>query len=126
MDCSESECFTRGMSTTDVGRQAEQSAAEFLQREGYEVLEKNWRTRWCEIDVVARKDGCVHFVEVKYRSQDLQGSGLEYITKAKLKQMGFAADFWMSEHGWRGDINLAAVEVCAPNFAISEFIETIY
>jgi len=114
------------MSTTTVGHQAEQAAAEFLQRNGYEILEKNWRTRWCEIDIVARKGSCVHFVEVKFRSQDLQGSGLEYITKAKLKQMGRAADFWLTEHNWSGDINLAAVEVCSPDYAISEFIETIY
>lgn len=114
------------MSTTTIGRQAETAAAEFLRRQGYEILETNWRTRWCEIDIVARKDGCVHFVEVKFRSKDLQGSGLEYITAGKLRQMRYAADHWAFEHNWNGEINVAAVEVCAPDFAISEFIETIY
>ena len=114
------------MTTTSVGQAAEQAAAEFLQRQGFEILQHNWRTRWCEIDLVARKDDCVHFVEVKYRSQDLQGSGLEYITAAKLKQMRYAADFWTSEHRWSGEINLAAMEVSEPDFAISEFVETIY
>ncbi|HET6925159.1 MAG TPA: YraN family protein [Candidatus Saccharimonadales bacterium] len=114
------------MSTTAIGRQAEQAAAEFLRGQGYEILEHNWRTRWCEIDLVARKGGCVHFVEVKYRSQDGQGSGLEYITSAKLKQMRYAAEHWTQQHNWSGAVNLAAVEVCAPDYAISEFVESIY
>ena len=114
------------MSTTAIGRLAETAASEFLRRQGYEILETNWRTRWCEIDIVARKDGCLHFVEVKFRSHDLQGSGLEYITKAKVRQMSFAAEYWTREHSWKGEINLAAIEVCEPDFAISAFIETIF
>lgn len=114
------------MTTTQTGRQAEQAAAEHLTRLGYEVLMHNWRTRFCEIDLVAVKDGCVHFVEVKYRSHDDQGSGLDYITPSKLRQMRFAAEQWLHENDWLGDANLAAIEICAPDFAMGDFIETIF
>jgi len=114
------------MSSTATGQQAEQAAAEFLVRHGYDVIARNWRNRLCEIDIVARKDDCVHFVEVKYRRADAQGSGLEYITKGKQKQMKFAAEQWVFENRWTGEVNLAAIEVCAPDYAIGDFIESLF
>jgi len=113
------------MTTTATGRRAEQAAAEELQRHGYEILTFNWRTRVCEIDIVAQKGSSVHFVEVKYRAHADQGSGLDYITPGKVRQMRYAAEQWMHENKWQGDANLAAIEVCAPDFAIGEFIESI-
>ncbi len=115
------------MTTTfDTGRQAEATAADFLGNEGYNVLEQNWRTRWCEIDIVAEKDGVVLFVEVKYRKNSEQGGGLEYITPKKLQQMGFAASFWMTKNNRSGDYRLAAIEVSGDTFEITEFIDSIY
>lgn len=113
------------MTTTSTGRAAEQAAAEYLQRRGYEILEHNWRTRWCEIDLVARKGSCLHFIEVKYRRSDTQGGGLDYVTPKKLKQMRFAAEMYAADHRWQDEINLAAIEVRAPDYAIGEFIDSI-
>lgn len=110
------------MSTTSTGRAAEDAAAEYLQAKGYKILEKNWRTRWCEIDVVAEKDRAVFFVEVKYRQSESWGSGLEYITPKKVQQMTFAAEFWVHTHKWRGDYRLSAIEVSGENFTISNFL----
>jgi putative endonuclease len=114
------------VTTTATGQLAEQAASEHLTRLGYDVIARNWRNRLCEIDIVARKGGCVHFVEVKYRQADTYGSGLEYITKGKQKQMKFAAEQWTYENRWNGEINLAAIEVCAPDYAIGDFIESVF
>ena len=113
------------MSTTSTGRAAEDAAAAFLREQGYKVLDQNWRTRWCEIDIVAKKDNVVSFVEVKYRKSTDFGSGLDYVTPKKQQQMAFAAQFWVSSHNWSGDYNLSAVEVTGPNLEITEFIETL-
>ena len=113
------------MTTTSTGRQAEQAAADYLKERGYKILDQNWRTRWCEIDVVAEKDSCVYFVEVKYRKSNAWGSGLDYITPAKLKQMRFASELWVSSNNWKGDYSLSAVEVTGVNFEITEFINQI-
>ena len=108
-------------STTAVGRRAETVAAEFLIRHGYTVLARNWRCRYCEIDIVASKNQSLSFVEVKYRSSNGQGSGIDYITAAKLRQMGFAARLWINHYGWSGEFGLAALEVCGAQFAVGQF-----
>lgn len=114
------------MSSVTTGQQAEQAACEYLVQNGYEIIARNWRNRLCEIDIVALKDGGMHFVEVKYRHADAQGSGLEYITQGKQKQMKFAAEQWVFATNWMGEVNLAAIEVCAPDYAIGDFIETVF
>ncbi|MCA9328363.1 YraN family protein [Candidatus Saccharibacteria bacterium] len=99
------------MSTTSKGREAEEQVAEFLRSNGHRVESLNWRTRWCEIDIVSTKKKCAYFTEVKYRSSSNWGGGLEYITPAKLKQMTFAAEFWVTEHNWKGEAVLQGAEV---------------
>jgi uncharacterized protein (TIGR00252 family) len=97
--------------STHVGRQAEVVAADYLRRHGFTVLEQNWRTRWCEIDIVAQKASVLYFVEVKYRGRTDWGGGLEYVTRRKVRQMYFAAQFWMAQQSSSADYRLAAVEL---------------
>lgn len=114
------------MTTTfATGRQAEAAASEYLRRQGFKIVEQNWRTRWCEIDIVAMKNKTVYFVEVKYRRGSAQGSGLEYIMRRKLEQMQFAAELWVRDHNWRGDYLLAAVEVSGDDFTVTNFVEDV-
>lgn len=114
------------MQTTNIGRAAEQAAAEHLGRLGYEVIVRNWRRRECEIDIVARKDGTIHFVEVKFRMNDDNGSGIEYIGPKKLRQMEYAARRWVAEHDWRGEYVLSAIEVSGAGYEVTAFVDTIY
>lgn len=113
------------MTSFTTGRQAEQAAAEYLVRQGYTVLEHNWRTRYCEIDIVAQKGKAVYFVEVKYRGSDGQGTGLDYITPKKLSQMRFAAELWLQSHDWNDDCCLAAIELTGPTYEVTDFIDDI-
>jgi putative endonuclease len=99
------------MHTTDIGNRGEQQAAEALLRAGYEILERNWKTKYAEIDIVARKQGVVYFVEVKFRASDRQGDGFDYITPQKLKHMQRAAALWVAVHNWQGEYELLAVSV---------------
>lgn len=98
------------MSSTSMGREAESFVAQQLEKKGYKLVAQNWRTRWCEIDLIMSKDGTVYFIEVKYRKNDNFGSGLEYITHKKYKQMKFAAEIWLASSEWNGDSCLAVVE----------------
>lgn len=113
------------MTTFETGRQAEAAAAAYLKKQGYAVVAQNWRTRFCEIDIIAQKDKAVYFCEVKYRVTDRQGGGLEYITPKKLQQMRFAAEAWVHLTGWKGEYQLAAIEVSGPGFEITKFIDDI-
>lgn len=99
------------------------AAAQYLRDLGYQIIEQNWRTRYCEIDIVASKDKAMYFVEVKYRSTDRQGTGFDYITPQKLRQMSFAAELWASTHRWQGAYQLMAVEVAGEQYKITTIIE---
>lgn len=112
------------MSLPTSGAQAETAACEYLVRQGFEVVERNFKTPRCEIDIIARKRACLYFVEVKYRSRANQGNGLDYITSQKLRQMHYAAETWLQNRQWRGETTLAAIEVAA-DFEVTEFIESI-
>lgn len=84
-----------------AGRKAERSAATYLEAQGHEILHKNWRTKWCEIDIISRtgkrKQQVIHFTEVKYRKSSLSDSMLA-VTSAKVSQLEFAAQLWIQEH----------------------------
>lgn len=77
--------------TKSIGDAAENTAAEYLERLGYAIIERNWKTKYCEIDIVAGKDDTIYFIEVKHRKNAKQGGGIAAITPKKLKQMTFAA-----------------------------------
>ncbi len=99
------------MTTTSVGRAVELAVAKHLEKKGYKLVEQNWRTKWCEIDLVMKKDGVVYFVEVKFRRQSTQGAGIDYITPKKLEQMRRAALSWVTVNRFDGDYRLMAAEV---------------
>jgi len=85
-------------STNAVGLKAESRCAEWLMANGYAVVERNWKTRFCEIDIIARHGDKLVFVEVKHRRQDNQGGGIAAITPLKLRQMQFAARLYLTRH----------------------------
>ena len=99
------------MNTTKLGKAAEDAVAKELKARGYEILDQNWRTRACEIDIVAKKDAVIYFTEVKYRASAAQGTGLDYITGKKLAQLKFAAQLWSAENDWNGDSRILAAAV---------------
>lgn len=102
------------LAATD-GRKAEAAAADFLLGRGYTVIERNWRTSQCEIDIIARRDGRLYFVEVKYRENDQHGDGLDAITPRKLQQMKFAARVYLHTHQPQtngDDPQLMAIAMC--------------
>lgn len=112
--------------TTLIGQKAEQAAATYLEMRGYKVLERNWRRPKCEIDVVAKKDKTIYFVEVKYRRDYEQGGGLDAITTSKLKQMQYAAQTWVEEMEWRGSFQLSAIEIAGKEFAVMSFVDNVF
>src|SRR3990167_9135779 len=94
-----------------TGHNAEKYAADYLKGLGYEIIQLNWKTKYCEIDIVSKKNNTIVFVEVKYRVTDEQGTGFDYITPKKLRQMARAAEMWVSDNCWEDDYMLAAIEM---------------
>lgn len=99
------------MTNYKVGHDAEKQAAAYLKKQGYKILELNWKTRYCEIDIVANQKKVVWFVEVKYRKTADQGYGYEYVTPKKLQQMQFAAEMWVQQKDYNGEYRLGVISI---------------
>lgn len=70
----------------DMGRLGETVTVRYLEKHGYKILDRNFRIRGGEIDIIAEKDGIIAFVEVKARSGNFLSSG-EYAVDKRKKQL---------------------------------------
>lgn len=83
------------MNRLSIGRLGERKAEEFLKNLGYRILERNYRSRFGEIDLIAEDHGTVVFVEVKLRGGDKFGTPLEAITHQKLSKVIKTSQFYL-------------------------------
>lgn len=79
-----------------VGRYGEDLAVVHLEAAGFQVLERNWRSRYGEIDIVAVDDGCLVVCEVKTRRSLRTGSPLEAVTPVKLARLRRLTGLWLA------------------------------
>ena len=82
-----------------IGTAYEERAAEHLRDLGYRILERNFRCRLGEIDLIAEEAGVLVFVEVKYRKSSQFGNPAEAVTPAKQKTICRVADFYRMSRG---------------------------
>lgn len=81
----------------EIGKRGEDFAADFLQAAGYQILARNWRCSFGEIDIIAGRAGIVAFVEVKTRSSLAYGHPFEAITAEKSVRLRKLALQWLIE-----------------------------
>lgn len=108
--------------TTDIGNAAETEVANYLIRHGHKIIERNWKTKYCEIDIVSLYKNTLYFTEVKYRKRADQGDGLAAITLKKQNQMAFAAKLFVSQHPSGYELLLAAASVSGEQPHVDSFI----
>ena len=110
------------VTTRQVGNESESIAASYLESTGHTIRERNWRTKWCEIDIVSEHAGVLYFTEVKHRTKDDAGDGIAAITPKKLKQMQFAAKLYaMKRPGY--DLRLAVIATTGEAPMVTEYLE---
>ncbi len=106
------------MKKQEVGKTGEQAACNALQKKGYRILERNYRCRQGEIDIVARHKGCLVFIEVRSKTGSAFGTPGESITSQKKQKLVSSALEYMGSHrdlpeDWR--IDFVAVELDPAN-----------
>ena len=69
----------------DIGDRGEDFAAFVLEHNGYSILERNFRSSFGEIDIIASREGVLHFIEVKTRTDDEYGRPAEAVTENKAR-----------------------------------------
>ena len=90
-----------------IGKWGEDTAVEYLAERGYEIVARNTRTPYGEIDIIARQGDVTIFVEVKTRTSNTMGLPEESITPRKREHMLAAAEHYAAEHEidhWQIDV----------------------
>ena len=101
-----------GARARQVGVDGETLVASYLQDQGAEIIARNWRIKEGEIDIVARLQRTLLFVEVKSRSSSAFGHPLEAIDKAKAHRLQRLALAWIALHDqWGADYRIDAAAV---------------
>ncbi len=93
------------------GSEGETLAADFLIRNGYTILERNYRYKKSEIDLIACRDRWLVFVEVKLRTSTAYGFPEEFVDYHKKKMIFHGALHYMVEKDWQGNVRYDIVAI---------------
>lgn len=85
-----------GVTTKQIGDKGEELVVEYLLQKGHEIIARNWKTRFCEIDIISKYQDVTYFTEVKTRKNTQYGDGFEVITAKKVQQMKFSAEMYQA------------------------------
>jgi ribonuclease HII len=106
--------------TTAIGTKGEEAVCRYLEQKRHKILERNFKTKFCEIDIVSICDDRLYFTEVKYRKNSDFGGGLAAITIDKQKRMRFAAEVFLKCHPefYDRDSSLSVASVSGDEFSV--------
>ncbi len=114
--------------TTTIGNYAEDAAVDYLRREGFMILERNWRSGQLEIDIIAQRWDTIHFVEVKSRAIGGWSSPEEAIDKRKINALRRGARAYLAYHriALQYQFDMVAVETLQGKIEELRYIERIF
>ena len=95
----------------ETGKLGEDKAVAYLEEKGYEILARNHRHRHAEIDIIAKKNKILTFVEVKTRTNISYGMPEEFVDATKRRLIMKAAEQYIFDQDWQGDIRFDVVSV---------------
>jgi putative endonuclease len=98
-------------SHNDLGKRGEEIAKEYLENKGYVILRMNWRHKRAEIDIIAKHEKTLIFVEVKTRSSIDFGQPEDFVDWKKEKQFDYASLFFIEQTGHEGEIRYDIVAI---------------
>jgi putative endonuclease len=87
----------------ELGVKGEEMAVEWLKRRNYRIVQRNWRCGQLEIDIIATRDDCLHFIEVKARNHSPVGHPEDSVGRQKFKSLQRAAHVYLQmnpHHKW--------------------------
>jgi putative endonuclease len=93
------------------GKEGEDLAAKFLESKGYEIIERNFRHKRNEIDLIVKKTNWLIFVEVKYRTSAAFGYPEDFVDYKKVRNVVDAAVEYQYKINWKGNVRYDIVSV---------------
>lgn len=112
----------------DLGKLGEEMAVEFLQKEGYEILEANWTFQKAEVDIIAQKENILAIVEVKTRSSIDFGLPQDFVKPKKIQLLVKAVNEYVSTNDLDVEVrfDIIAVHKEGDSFVIEHLIDAFY
>jgi putative endonuclease len=111
-------------SKTEIGKQGEVEAENFLTRKGYSIIARNYRHKRSEIDLIVQKENWLVFVEVKMRSANTFGFPEESVKAPKRRKILEGAAQFLEETNWQGNVRYDIVAIHEKN--IEHFEDAFY
>jgi putative endonuclease len=93
------------------GREGEELAAHYLAEKGYEIVERNYRHKRSEIDLIVKKNNWLVFVEVKFRSSDAFGYPEDFVDYKKTRNIMDGAEQYTYDKNWQGNVRYDIVAI---------------
>ncbi|MBC7450564.1 MAG: YraN family protein [Cytophagales bacterium] len=93
------------------GLAGESKACDYLIEKGYGIVERNYRSGKGEIDIIAFKDICYYFIEVKYRKNNRYGYPEDFVNKKKFQMVQQTAEAYILQHDWHGRIRFDVIAI---------------
>ncbi|UTN05502.1 YraN family protein [Flavobacterium bizetiae] len=116
----------------DLGKKGEELAVEYLLKEGYKILDRNWTFQKAEIDIIAQKESILAIVEVKTRSSLDFGAPQDFVKPKKIQLLIKAVNAYINdrEKDFCNDLNIrfdiVAIHKNGESFAIEHFTDAFY
>src|SRR5690606_23879697 len=110
----------------DTGKQGEQLAKEYLQKNGYTILETNYRYKKAEIDIIATKENILAIIEVKTRTSTHFGEPESFVNNNKIKLILEATNAYIIEKDLDLEVSLDIISVIMGNETEVNHIENAY
>lgn len=112
----------------ETGKKGEEMAADYLQRQGFVILYRNWRYSRYEIDIIASRNGMLHFVEVKTRTSLIFGFPEESVVRKKMISLLKAAEQFLIRYPHWREVQYDVLSITMPHNEPVEFllIEDVY
>ncbi len=112
----------------NLGQQGEEAAVHYLRSRGYKILERNFRCRAGEVDIIAEEKGDLVFVEVKARSSNRYGNPAEAVTPRKQRQISKAALCYLGDRnpGRAARFDVVTVQFSGDRVAAVEIIRDAF
>ncbi len=111
----------------DTGKKGEELAAVWFQNRGYNIIEKNWRWKRLEVDIIAEKENRLHFIEVKCRRSQKFGSPEENVSLKKIKNLLDAAEEFLQLYPSKKRVQFDVLSITLGEGEVEYFlIEDVY
>ena len=112
----------------DLGKLGEELAVEFLQKNGYEILETNWTFQKAEVDIIAKKENTLAIIEVKARSSLDFGLPQDFVKTKKIQLLVKAVNEYVISNDLDVEVrfDIIAVHKEGKSFAIEHLIDAFY